>query len=588
MSRRRAFRCLVRRWLALIVCLAALTGCVTVPTSGPPTRIEGPAPPCQNCVNVDVAPPGYGDEPKQVVEGYLRATSVYQPNYSVAKQYLSKVAADTWSPEDGALIYTGAPVTVGTSKVILDGKLEGSLAPDRAYTARHRPFKWDFGMVKEDGQWRISRPPAGLMIADYKFARFYRSYNIYFVGNGSTLVPDPIYLPNLPNQANVASVLMKALLAGPSKWLRPAVTSAVPADTELSVDSVTVENGIAQVPLSQEVQLLNDRQRSLLAAQVIYTLQQAADVKGVLFKVNNVPFRVPESDQDSQVVPVDRVSPEVDPVPFVAGDQLYAVRGRSVQVIDMNADAPRPRPIPGALGQGKLDVSSLAVYVANTDIAVVSDHRTTLRAGSTTTGEVTPKLERVTNLLRPQYSRYRELWAVGDLGGRQRMWSIAGDRRAEVAAPLLAGSRVTAFKISPDGTRLALVRRVGGRSELGVARINRSDKVTVDGWRVLDTTQSNAPALTVVRDLAWLNATDLLVLGAPTPTATVLPYRVSQDASVITPPSEPSNWDPVEVTVLLGGAQTSVVVGRKGQSYKDDGAQWTAFVSGCSTLAFPG
>ncbi len=577
-----------RRVLTVVVavCLLVLSGCVVVPTSGPAVRIEGQAPPCQNCVNVEVAPPAIGDEPKQIVDGYLRATSVYQPNYATAKQYLTKAAAEAWSPEDGARIYSGSTVA-NRNTVVLDGRLDGALGPDRTYTARNQPLKVDFGVVKEDGEWRISTPPNGLMIAAYAFSSFYRSYNLYFIGNGATLVPDPIYLPNLPDQANVASVLMKALLSGPSKWLQPAVASTLPVDTSQSVGAVTVTDGIAQVPLSDAVLPLNDRQRGLLAAQVVYTLKQATGVDGVLFTVNQKPFRVPGSDANSLEVAVDEISSDVDPVPFVAGDQLYAVRNRSVQLIAPTADSPDPRPMSGALGQGRYDVDSVAVSVANTDIAVVTDDRTVLRTGLTTNGNPATRLKGVSHLLRPQYTRYGELWALGVVGGRQRMWMFIGGKPVEVGAKILTQGTVTAFRISPDGTRMALVRTVGTRTELGLARITRADKVSVDGFRRLETARDKTLGISIIKDVGWSDATDLLVLGGSNPEASLLPYQVSEDASQISPPTEPNNWDAVEVTTLMG-SETSVVIGRTGQTYKGDGATWLPFVAGCSTMAFPG
>jgi hypothetical protein len=578
----------VRRAVAVAVssCVLLLAGCVDVPTTGPAEPIEGQAPPCQNCVNVEVAPPAAGDEPKDIVAGYLRATSIYQPNYAVAKQYLSTAAAEKWSPEGGAQIYSGSLVASSKSTVVLDGRLEGSLGRDRSYTARHIARRWNFEVVREDGEWRINTPPPGLMIAEYSFSRFYTPYNLYFVGN-ATLVPDPIFLPNLPNQANVASVLMKALLNGPSGWLQPAVTSAIPAETALSVDSVTVQDGIAEVPLSDAVLPLNDQQRRLLAAQVIYTLKQATGIQKVLFTVNQKPFRVPYSDGGSFEVPVDSIPADVDPVPFVAGNELYAVRGRAVQLVSADAGSPDPRPVPGPLGAGKLAVDSLAVSAGNTDIAVVTDGRTALRAGPTTTGNPTLRLNQVTNLLRPQYSRYGELWAIGESEGQQRMWLSDGPRMKPVGAPILGGGKVTAFRISPDGSRMALVRTVGQRSELALARITRSDKVTVDGWRTLSTSQPNTPGINVIRDLGWLTPNNLLVLGAATNRAAMIPYEISSDASIITSPSEAKNWDAVELSILLGTG-TSVIIDRSGQTYKDDGAQWLAFLGGCTTMAFPG
>ena len=148
-------------------------------------------------------------------------------------------------------------------------------------------------LAKENGEWRINTLPAGLLVAEYSFTSLYQPYDLYFVGNGTSLVPDPIYLPALNNPANVASALMKALLNGPSKWLKPAVSTAIPPNTTLSVDSVTITDGIADVQLSDSVLALPDPQRSLLAAQIAYTLKQAGGVKGVAIKVNQQPFRVP-------------------------------------------------------------------------------------------------------------------------------------------------------------------------------------------------------------------------------------------------------------------------------------------------------
>ena len=44
-----------------------------------------------------------------------------------------------------------------------------------------------------------------------------------------------------------------------------------------------------------------------------------------LIKVNQQPYRVPGSDPNSLVISVDAIPRDIDPIPFVAGEQLYAV-----------------------------------------------------------------------------------------------------------------------------------------------------------------------------------------------------------------------------------------------------------------------
>jgi hypothetical protein len=471
----------------------------------------------------------------------------------------------------------------------------GALSADRSYSARDDRLSFNFGLVKDEkGEWRIGKPPGGLMVEKYSFKSFYQPYDLYFVGNGSSsLVPDPIYLPALSNPANVASALMKALLKGPTDWLNPAVSTAIPPNTTLSVDSVTITDGTAEVPLSDSVLDLPESERSLLAAQILYTLRQVGGVKGVVIRVNQQPVRVPGADPNSQVISVDGLPSDIDPTSPVAGDQLYAVSKRAVKQVTVSSNPPTLGNLPGPLGNGWYRIDALAVSVTNTDFAVTTDGRTALRRASITTGEQQPiTLPRgVSELLRPQFSRYGEIWAIGKQGGQQRMWLIPPGKTTPItiSSPVLQGSAVTAFKISPDGTRMALIRHpTTGNDELGLARIIRSDnKIMVDRWRPLDTTQSNMLQIEKIVDVAWLDPTELLVLGAANPTSALAAYRVVEDASQITSEAGPENSNAVGLAVLPR-TQTAIIIGQMGHTWKDDGNQWQLFVDNVSTLAYPG
>ena len=588
--RRRVTRTVVA--LVGLLAVAITTGCMNVPTRGAIERVEGVETSCENCVNVEVAPPTAGAEPLEIVEGYLRANSNYQPNYSVARQFLSRSAAEKWAPEGPVQIYRASPVADGDN-VTIEGLLVGSLERDRTYTPLSQTLSRDLGLVKEDGEWRIGNPLPGLMVAEYSFDNFYQSYNVYFVGN-ENLVPDPIYLPRLRNPANVASALMKALLVGPSDWLAPAVSTAIPENTTLSVDSVPITDGIAEVPLSDTVLAMSEVKRTQMAAQVVYTLKQLVGVKGVKFSVNQKPFGVPESDPDTLVVPVTAISTELDPIPFVAAEQLYVVaENRAIQRVSDNADQSSRSPLPGPLGSGQIAVDSLAVSVANTDVVAVTDDRTILRRGPTANGapgSVDTLLTGVTDLLRPQFSRYGEVWAVGRKSGEQQLWMFTAARtRIDVdAAKVLAGGNIKAFKISPDGTRMAMIRTTAEGAELGVARISRSvqDRVTVDGWRTLDI-QTRKPVVKQMADLGWLNATQLVVLGSADTDAAYGPVQINQDASDISAENQTNEWDAVGLTVLLR-TQTTVIVGADQQTYKDDGNRWQPYLDKVLSAAYPG
>jgi hypothetical protein len=572
--------------LAVVLLLVGLVaGCVSVPTSGPVEKVEGQPPECQNCINVDVAPPAAGDEPKQIVQGFLRATSNFQPNYAVARQFLTTGAAEKWAPESGVSIYSGSLQAAGTT-VILDGRLVGSLGPDRTYTAQDKAWRVNFGMVKENGQWRISTPPTGLMVAEFAFSSFYQPYNLYFVGNGSALVPNPIYLPNLRNQPSIASVLMRALLNGPSDWLAPAVTSAIPEGTALSVDAVTINDGVAKVALSDNVLNLNDGQRTLMAAQVLYTLQPTG-IQGVTFTVNQQPYAIPGADPGTYEVTLDSRFAAFDPIPPGIVDSLYTARDDKVSVMASLSDPGLTVPLPGPLGAGRWPVGQLAVSATGSDLAAVTDGGTVLRRAEAADGVPRTVLSDATGLLRPQFTRFAELWAVGDRRGKQRLWVERDGRVAEIESTILSRGRIKAFAISPDGVRMALIRQVDGRTELGLARIVRGERIRLDGWLPLDVTRSTTPDLSLLRDLAWSDASSIAVLGGASGDVPLTVYRVSQDASSITAVGEPIAWDAVSLTVLVK-SQTAVVLDSSGQTWRDGSTQWLTLLDDVSAVAGPG
>jgi hypothetical protein len=164
--------------------------------------------------------------------------------------------------------------------------------------------------------------------------------------------------------------------------------SAIPPETTLGVESVTITDGIAEVALSDPVLALPDARRSLLAAQIVYTLKQAVGVEGVVIRVNQEGYRVPESDESTLAVGVEDIPTSLEPVPLSTGDPLYAVIDNRVQRVNSASATPEKEPLVGDLGAGRFAVDSLAVSPANTDVAVVTNGRTVLRHAPTGTGEV--------------------------------------------------------------------------------------------------------------------------------------------------------------------------------------------------------
>ena len=87
-------------------------------------------------------------------------------------------------------------------------------------------------------------------------------------------------------------------------------------------------------------------------------------------------------------------------------------------------------------------------------------------------------------------------------------------------------------------------------------------------------------------DVAWLDANELLLLGA-TDDAPLVPVRVAADASRVIPERGVDDWGARQLTVLAR-PQTAVVVGADGQAWRDDGNQWLPFLDDVVTVAYAG
>ena len=123
-------------WVAgPVALLLMLTGCATVPTSGPVEHHTPQAAGVNSGVHVDPLPPANGASQLLVVEGFLHAMGVYQPNYAVARQYLTVPASNTWSPESGVQIYADGPAPSDAAPGVLVAPLVGSIDGTGVYSA---------------------------------------------------------------------------------------------------------------------------------------------------------------------------------------------------------------------------------------------------------------------------------------------------------------------------------------------------------------------------------------------------------------------------------------------------------------------
>jgi len=570
------------RWL-LAGCLAVLLvlgGCATVPTSGPVEHHTPQATGVNSGVDVDPLPPADGASQLLVVEGFLHAMSTYQPNYGVARQYLTEAASRTWKPESGVQVYAdGAPPTETETSVVLSARVTGRLDAAGSYSpvgSDAAPPKQDFGLVQNDAkQWRISNPPSGLLVSRYAFTTGFVAVSLYFSDpDGSVVIPDPRFFA-AGDQAPEAAV--RALLNGPSAWLAPAVRKTVTSGvivTKVSVDPV----GTADVTLGGAAARLSPEQQRTLLAELAYTLTGFDQISAIRVTADGSAWR---DDQGQTIIRPDTFS-QLSPIGTVAQRALYVVKDHKVERMrdpgsrddleDVEVSLPRPEQI--------------AVNRAQDEVAAITNSGTRLVVGKVGSDKLTVLRTGESGLIRPDYARNGELWSPA-AAGRAGLAVFKGGQRLKVrfGTNPVPEATIEALSVSPDGARVAIIVRKDGQSVVGLARIERSEgAVTLSGWTVLDL-QPITGNPGAAMDVGWASVTELVLLQAGESGTGVL--RVSQDGATSADigPSEALGFAQVAV------APQRVVVARKadGNVYRRDGEfNWNLAFAAVDCVVYSG
>jgi hypothetical protein len=400
-------------------------------------------------------------------------------------------------------------------------------------------------------------------------------YDLHFFDpTGTVLVPEPVYLPS---GVQAPSLLVSGLLAGPAPALRTVERSYFPPGTKLDL-SVPVSDGVAEVPLSEEILDIDDRQLDLAMAQLAWTLRQVPGLDEMRVTVDGASIDRTTGASARSLRGWSAYDPSV-PSTGLRGTAVVSV---SDEVADVVTTAFRRDPIRALAvdprGEGTVGVSS--------------DGRRVLRAGlpAVQGRESRPRpVHNGQDVLRPAWDQFGNIWLVdrSRSGARVTVLSDGASRRLRV--PGMTGQDVTAFELSRDGTRIAAVvdgqvvlARVGRQENGRPTRALRPIHIQVagDAGRVVD--------------LGWAAPAMLGVLTRLSPdSAQVLPagidgsFAVGDDATPLEPLFEAADdlvtWPGADAPVFLAAPS-----GRVYQASPT--GRWVAapLPPGLGALTFPG
>lgn len=491
------------------VLLAGATACAGVPSNSPVQVLR------QVGAGDEVDPPPApvaGANLTDLVRDFVTASSSSSDKHGAARRFLTPEAAAGWDDGAALTVLDGqidtVPVAVdgqepGTATVRVRGNKIGKLTPAGAFEADGGSYSSDLELVRRDGQWRISRLPAGVVVGLDDFRGNYRAVPVWFIDPARRLaVPDLRYLPGVPSRTQPARVV-EMLIDGPSSSLAGAAATLL-RGAELRANVAAGADSAVVVDLTR-VAPPDDAARRLIAAQVVLSLSEV-NVLRVRILVDGEPLVAGMSEWSREDV-VGSVA-EARSAPDSA--VLVASGGR---IGTLSGPVPAA-PIAGPAGNGEVVAESASTSLDGQRLAVVARNGPgeRLLVGPMVDGNIQPVGVDGGTLTRPTWAPSGdEVWTVAD-GRRVRLVQMRQDAAPAVTdvdddALTSLGGPITDMRLSRDGVRVLAV--VNGGLYVGAITRGLDGTVTITSVRQLRAAPP-APVLGPVVAADW-RTTDSIV-----------------------------------------------------------------------------
>ncbi|KAB2811721.1 hypothetical protein F9L07_07640 [Pimelobacter simplex] len=486
-----------RRIVSLAAALAlavVLSGCVSLPTSGPVVESGGTnRTDTRRASDIDARPPGTGATRTEVITGFLDAMTAWPIQTSVAKQYLTGEAAAGWNPEQETVIYSDSlPVreTAGSVSVQLTaadrldqiGAWRGAMSKDELTLTFH--------LAIENGEFRIADPPDALVVPASWFRQRYRQVSLfYFDPLAQILVPEPVFVP-LGDQ--LASSLVSALLSGPPPLARGIVRSFLPPGLTVGLSVPVDDEGIAHVTLVGEAPKVTAEEAELMLAQLAWTLRQDPSITALRVNLDGTDLPLPGGASQYSVESASAFGPAGPG----SGHQVYGIsRGRLV-----SGPLGELSVVTGDFGADDAGLVAVAVRPDGERVAGVDLGGRRVRVGPLRADSA----EALTTVLsggqyaRPSWDSVGRLWVLDRRSGSAVVWLVEDGEARQIDVAGVTGARARSLIVSRDGTRLIAVVRgpdgdrvLGARVVLGArGRVGLTHEASVvrpaDGSRIAD------------------------------------------------------------------------------------------------------
>jgi hypothetical protein len=559
-------------------------------------------------VRVFAMPPPDNAPPSDIVSGFLEALTSDDPNYSTARQYLTKEASQAWRPGQSSTVLADGP-GIDSNRLggredsddlsfTLTGKKVARVDSQQAYSPASGDYTAPVHLTrdKKTKQWRIDRLPQGVVMGKSDFQRNYVSVNKYYfatdaaAGTAShpTAVADPVYLRR---RVDPMTQMVRSLLNGPTNWLDPVVRTSFPTGTELQkgVNTLTPDDqNRLTVPLNAKAAEVGAHRCTEMAAQLLFTLQNLTPA------VDEVRLR----SGDTQLCSLSEDQPGATAARGSVDNPGYVYfldnKSRLVRIAAGNSGT-KAEPVPGALGEGSKALRSVAVSRDEaTGAAVSGDGKDLYVAPLSSVGALgDPVLtsrgkSEKDRLTAPSWDSHGDLWVADRDPGDPRLLLLQQGKGEPVVVktPELDG-RIQGVRVAADGVRVALVVAKGDKTSLVIGRIERRQETAEDRPTVsVDELRPASPELESVTAMSWAGDSRLVVAGREHGGVQTMRY-VLADGSTPEGPAPAALSGIKEITAAGSDTLPMVAYSEDGIVRLQSGTQWQKVTDGVAPV-YPG
>ncbi|WKK73326.1 LpqB family beta-propeller domain-containing protein [Rathayibacter oskolensis] len=454
---------MLRTLATALLLVLALAGCAGIPRSGD-VGVGQPDSAPQD-LEYDFLPsgPAAGASQRDILNGFIDAASSPQNNYKIAREFLSSGA--DWTPSEHVTVDEGqrSQVQPSTSTLTLTITPVAEVDGSGVYTevSTTAALSLDYGFVQENGEWRISAPPSGVVIDRTTFEQVFSTHTLYFFDPSySFLVPDLRWFASRAD-SSTSTTIVTELLRGPTVWLRDsgAAVSAFPSGTALAAETVPVEAQRAVVDLNSAALEADERQWRLMALQLSRSLGNVSNVTGVTLSVEQNPIEVAG---ETNGLPT---SPRVDTRPLVLTDDAFGFLGSSGLAETAVSDRVRAlSPTAVVLGEQRgADSDASAAVLSSAGVTLVAPGRNDVL------------LDARSGLIAPSMDPLGYVWSIPGASPSQLVaYSPDGATSYQVATAWSEIDSLASVAVSRDGTRLLALAQDGQQATVLMAGITRS------------------------------------------------------------------------------------------------------------------